>query len=218
MTIRLGLLACVAALMAGPALAGDPASDRYFLIPNVSTLGAGIEAGYKIDHSWRARLGLNAGAVDFTYQQKKYDLHNRVSLISGGVTFDYRPTASNFYVSGGLRLSGNAVDGRVRNLTGRLKNGAHVYVPDPLTRYSVTQNTVQPYLGGGYSIEVKPGLSLNFDIGALYAGTPDLDVNSRAHRLGFSRRDIRREIEQAQNRISPYKVLPVVQVGLIFKF
>lgn len=213
------MLAIVAPLLAGPALADDdPAYDRFFLMPNISTLGAGVEAGYRINESWRVRAGVNGGALSFVYKDKDSDLHSRATLLSGGVTVDYFAFDSDFYFSGGVRLSANEVEGKVRNLHGKLKNGANVFVPDPLTSYTVRQNVIQPYVGMGYSVKIKERVSLNFDLGALYAGTPDLDVDSRAHTLGFSRRDIRREIERAKDRLAPFKVYPVVQVGLKFDF
>lgn len=215
------MLAIVAPLLAlgGTALAGDdPAYDRFFIMPNVSTLGAGVEAGYRINETWRVRAGVNGGAFSFVYKDKDSDLHSRATLLNAGVTADYFAFDNDFYFSGGVRFSANKVEGKVRNLHGKLKSGANVFVPDPLTSYTVKQNAIQPYLGAGYSVKIKERVSLNFDLGALYAGTPSLDVDSQANKLGFSRRDIRREIERARDRLSPFKVYPVVQVGLKFDF
>jgi hypothetical protein len=219
MKFLVGMLAAVTSSLAGPAFADDdPAYDRFFLMPDVSTLGAGVEGGYRPNERWQVRAGINGYAGNFVYKRKDYDLHSRASLLNAGVTVDYFPFAGDFYISGGARLSANRIEGKVKNLHGTLKNGADVFVPNPLTDFTVKQNVIQPYLGAGYSVKIKEGVSLNFDLGALYAGTPNLDVDSRAHRLGFSRKDIRREIERAQNRISPFKVYPVVQVGLKFAF
>lgn len=215
-----GMLATVASLLAGPALAADddPAYDRFFLMPNISTLGAGVEAGYRVNEHWQVRAGINGYAGNFVYKRNDYDLHSRLSLLNAGVTIDYFPFAGDFYISGGARLSANRIEGKVKNLHGTLKNGADVFVPNPLTDFTVTQNVIQPYLGAGYSVKIKENVSLNFDLSALYAGTPNLDVDSRAHKLGFSKKDIRREIERAQNRLSSFNVYPVVQVGLKFEF
>ena len=219
MKFLVGMLATVASLLAAPAFAGDdPAYDRVFMIPHVSTLGAGVEAGYRFGRQWQVRAGMNGFAGNFVYKRDDYDLQSRVSLLNAGVTVDYFPVANEFYVSGGARLSANRIEGKVKNLRGRLKNGADVFVPNPLTNFTVTQNIIQPYLGAGYSVMIRKGLSLNFDLGALYAGTPSLDVDSRAHKLGFSKKDTRREIERAQERISPFRVYPVVKVGLKFDF
>ena len=218
MRFRIAMFAAMALLPAGPAVADDPAYDRFFLIPDVSTLGAGIEAGYRANEHWQVRVGVSAASGDFVYKRSDYDLHSRLSLLSAGVTAGYFPFAGDFHLSGGLRLSANRIEGMVKNLHGRLKNGANVFVPNPLTDFTVTQNVIQPYLGAGYSVKIREGVSLNFDMGALYAGSPDLDVDSRANKLGFSKKDIRREIARAQDRISPFKVYPVVQVGLKFSF
>ena len=219
MKFLMRMLAIVAPLLGGPALAADDvAYDRFFLMPNVSTLGAGVEAGYRVNESWQVRAGVNGGALSFVYKDKDSDLHSRATLLNGGVTVDYFLFAGDFYLSGGVRLSANKIEGNVKNLHGKLKNGANVFVPDPLTSYTVRQNAIQPYIGAGYSVKIKQGVSLNFDLGALYAGTPDLDVDTRAHTLGFSRKDIRREIERAQNRLAPFKIYPVATVGLKFEF
>lgn len=219
MKFRIAIFALAACLQVEPvAAADDPAYDRFFLMPNVSSLGVGVEAGYRANEHWQVRAGVNGYSGNFVYKRNDYDLHSRLSLLNAGVTVDYFPFAGDFYLSGGARLAANRIEGKVKNLHGKLKNGADVFVPNPLTDFTVTQNVVQPYLGLGYSMKVREGVSLNFDIGALYAGTPDLDVDSRAHKLGFSRKDIRREIERAQNRLSPFKVYPVVQVGLKFTF
>lgn len=213
------MLSLLAPLVAGPAFAADDlAYDRFFLMPNVSTLGAGVEAGHRMNETWQVRAGINGLSTNYVYHDKDSDLHSRLTLLNGGLTVDYFPFAGDFYLSGGARLSANKIEGKVRNLHGKLKSGADVVVDDPLTSFTVKQNTIQPYIGTGYSVKIKDGVSLNFDLGALYAGTPDLDVNSRAYKLGFSRRDIRREIERAQNRIAPFKVYPVATVGLKFEF
>lgn len=219
MRLLVRVLAGLMPLLAGPALADDdPAYDRFFLMPNVSTLGLGIETGYRMNENWQVRAGVNGGAGSFVYKRRDYDLKSDATLLNAGVTVDYFPFANNVYLSGGLRFSANRIEGKVKNLHGKLKGGSEVFVPNPLTDYTVTQNAIQPYLGGGYSLKIRQNVSLNFDLGAVYAGTPDLDVHSRAHKLGFSRKDIRREIERAQDRIAPFKVLPVVQVGLRFDF
>lgn len=219
MNVRLGMLAALSLLAAGPALAADDlAGDRFFLMPDISSLGAGVEAGYRVNERWQVRAGINGYAGDFAYTRNDYDLHSRLSLFNAGVTADYFPFANEFYVSAGARLSANRIEGKVKNLHGKLKSGADVFVPNPLTDFTVTQNVVQPYLGAGYSIEVRQGMALNFNLGALYAGAPDLDVDSRAHKLGFSRKDIRRQIERAQSRLSPFRFYPVVQIGLKFSF
>lgn len=218
------MLAAMLPLLVGSALAGsaladdDPVYDRFFLMPNMSTLGAGIEGGYRMNEYWQVRVGVNGYSDAFVYKRGNYDLHSRLSLLNAGVTVDYFPFAGDVYLSGGARLSANSVGGKVKNLHGKLKGGGDIFVPDPLTDFTVRQNVIQPYLGAGYSLKVRDGVSLNFNLGALYAGKPDLDVDSRAHRLGFSKKDIRAEVERAQSRLSPFKVYPVVQVGLKFEF
>lgn len=188
---------------------------------NFGTLGPGIEAGYRFDRNWGVRAGINGATGKFVWHDHNSDLHNRMMLLSTGLTADYYPYEEGFRLSAGARLSAGKIDGKLRNLEGKVKNGGttfHITVADPLTHYTVRQNPIQPYLGVGYSVKVKERLSLELDFGALYAGTPSLSVSSRAERFGFTREQIRNEVERARDRISPYQVYPVVQVGLKFKF
>jgi hypothetical protein len=203
---------------AGQAKAGDALSfDRFTLTPNVSTLGAGVEAGYRWNPYWGARIGINGGAFDYTYHDNKSDLVNHVALFNAGAMADYYPFAGDFRVSAGVRLSANKVEGKMMNLKKTGKN-FEIYIDDPLTNYTVRQNAIQPYLGVGYAVEIKERLSLSFDFGALYAGKPSLSVRSRAEQFGFTPKQIHDEIERQRDRIAPFQVYPVAQIGLTFRF
>ena len=215
------LLTASALSFGGQTFAGDFTSDRFFMMPNAGTLGAGIEAGYSLNDNWRARIGINRLKTSFVYHDKNADLHNSLDLLSGGMTVDYFPTASNFYLSGGLRLSANSIKGSLKNLSAKSTNGSQsvqLFIEDPLTRFSLRQNAVQPYLGTGYSRPLTERITFNLDLGALYAGTPELSVRSRATQFGFTRDQIRRETERQKDRLSSYKFLPVAQIGFKFNF
>jgi hypothetical protein len=202
------------------AIAGDEFGVFRFA-PEVGTLGIGIGARMRINESWGTHGSINAFSFRYLYHDNKSDLHNEISLINGGASLDYHPWGGDFYLSAGARLSANKIKGKVTDLEGKVRvfgRKVDVLVPDPLTHYTVTQNALQPYLGLGYSYDLTDRVSVNFDFGALYAGKPDLDVVSHAGQFGFTRRQIDREIERARDRISPYQVLPVVQVGLKFRF
>lgn len=212
-----GLTACLVA-SSGMAHAGDALSfDKYWLTPTVSTLGVGIEGGYRWNEYWGGRLSLNGGAFDYVYHDKDADLHNHVSLLSAGATADYYPFADDFRVSAGVRLSDSKVNGRMKNL---VKRGKHfsIVIDDPLTTYTARQNAIQPYLGIGYSAQINERTSLSFDLGALYAGSPSLSVDSHAEKFGFTKGQIDREIDRERDRISKFTFYPVAQIGLNFRF
>jgi len=216
-------MAMVLSVLAGPARAADVlfpdnlSFEKSWLTPNISTLGVGVEGGYRWNERWGGRVGINGLSANFTYHDKDADLINKLMLLNAGVTADYYPFAGDFRVSGGVRLSANKIDGKLRNLTKRGKNFT-VIIDDPLTNYTVRQNAIQPYLGAGYSVQLQQRVSLNFDFGALYAGSPELSVRSQAEQFGFTRHQINREIERQRNRLAPFQVYPVVQIGLTVKF
>jgi hypothetical protein len=214
----IAVLALLLSVPAAPALAGDALSfEKNWLTPNIGTLGVGVEGGYRWNAYWGGRIGIDGLAFNYTYHDKDSDLVNRATLMNAGVTADYYPFAGDFRLSAGARLSANVVHGHLENL---VKHGKHynVTIADPLTHYTARQNVIQPYLGAGYSVELKERVALNFDLGALYAGSPDLSVTSHAEKYGFTRRQIDNEIERQRDRIAPFQIYPVVQIGLKVRF
>jgi hypothetical protein len=188
---------------------------------NFGTLGPGIEAEYRFDEFWGVRGGINAFGGSYVYHDNNSDMPSRYSLLSAGLTADYYPYGGDFRLSAGARLSASKIDGKLRNLSATVKNGHtrfKVTIDDPLTDFTITQNPIQPYIGAGYSVKLEERVSLNFDLGALWAGTPGLSVHSRAGQFGFTHDQIRHEVERARDRVSWFKVYPVVQVGLKFSF
>lgn len=203
------------------ALAGFAFADDLTLTPQVSTLGVGIGAEKRLNDAWAARFDVSGASFSFSYAANKSDTDNRARLFSLGAVVDYYPYEEGLRLSGGVRLSGSYVTGRLSNLErqyGKGKDAVTVIIRDPLTTYKITQNPVQPYLGIGYNLKIRERLSLSFDLGALYGGQPDLDVVSHADKYGFTEQQIQNEIRKQQERLDAYQVYPVVQVGMTYRF
>ena len=225
--MKRAILALAATFVLGALVTTAASADEWSNVdaltwtPTVGTLGPGLEAGYRLDDHWGIRGSVNGLAGRFVYHDKNSDMPSRLLLLSTGLTADYYPYGGAFRVSAGARLSAGRIDGKLENLEGKVKAGSStltIFVEDPLTTFTIRQNPLQPYIGAGYSMKIRDRLTLDFDLGALYAGTPDLSVNSHANRFGFSRDQIRGEVERARDRLAPFKVYPVVQVGLNFRF
>src|SRR4051812_33520890 len=93
-------LALVLSVPAASASAGDALSfEKNWLTPNISTLGVGVEGGYRWNDYWGGRIGINGLAFNYTYNDKDADLVNRATLMSAGVTADYYPYAGDWRVS-----------------------------------------------------------------------------------------------------------------------
>lgn len=214
-------LALAVLLVPGATQAADHAIGESWVAPQFGTLGVGLEVGTRWNDRWGARGSINGVAMRFVHHDRKSDLHNRLALLNAGGTLDYYPYEGDFRLSGGVRLSANRIEGRVRNAHQKQRfNGGTltVIVEDPLTRYTVRQNALQPYLGIGYSKTINERVTLDVDFGALYTGTPGLKVRSEAERFGFTERQIEREIDRARNRLSSYRFMPVVQLGFKIAF
>ena len=150
----IGAVVALVVMAGGEAKAADltPFFDDLRWSANFGTLGAGVEAGYRLDDKWGMRAGINGFKANFIWHDQDSDLHNRMTLLSAGLTADYYPYEGGFRVSAGARLSASKIDGKLRNLEGKVRKGGttfQIFVADPLTDYTVRQNLIQPYLGLG---------------------------------------------------------------------
>lgn len=219
--IRLPILAgfTFSAMLAAPLVAR--AGDDWQVSPVFGTLGAGVEARWQPDPFWAIRAGVQGGLFDLKEKLKRGDFQNRVTLLNSPLVIDWYPTGGNFRLSGGVVLSANSFKGHVYNIKDHVRafgRRSVVEIADPLTRYDVTFNPIQPYLGAGYTLASNDKASLDVNLGVVYTGSPRLDVVSRAGRLGFTKAEINREIRKANRIADNYMVQPVVGLRLNFKF
>lgn len=218
--IKTCLVAAAFAVLPAIAIAGEPFDQARFSA-KAGTLGTGVEGDWRLDPFWGVRAGLFAGRINFDWHDKRADLKNQATFLNGQLTADYYPWQDGFRLSGGVVVSASQIKGRVYNINRTVKafgRKVTVTVPDPLTRYTVTANPVQPFIGAGYSHPISERISLDLDVGALYAGEPNLDVVSHAGRLGFTKRQIDAEIAKARARASDYQFMPVIGLGIKIKF
>jgi hypothetical protein len=186
----------VVALTSGAA----KAADAYYLTPGVGTLGASVKGGYR----WSENLGATGIVSGFSYSRNTTYAgvpgNARTKLFGAGVILDYYPLGGDLRVSGGLRYSGDQVTGSVTD------SGTTV-------NYTAEANSVQPYLGLGYSLPVNRNLAIDLDVGAYYVGTTQVTANTST-----SNANIQSAISQVRTDLNKSSFYPVGQLGLRFEF
>jgi hypothetical protein len=186
------------------------------------TLGAGIGAAYSINnwagvHAEVEGFGLSHS---FDVDDNKYDGH--LSLKQGGLYFDLFPFSnSGFRLTGGAIINGDELDATaIPDSDGNFKIG-NDFVPaiGAAPTATVKFPAVMPYLGLGYGHKpVSKGFGFTCDLGVAY-GKPRVSYSVPAiYSLFTTQANIDQEEQNISNRVQRYKVYPVVQVGVSYRF
>ncbi len=154
--------------------------DPHFTIGgNVSTLGLGAEAGIRLNDFFGIRIGANYLKFGFSpeYEDVEYDAD--FNLLSGGGVLDIYPFGGGFRVTGGLRYNANKIDLEASPTTS-ITIGGQTFTAAEAGRLEgdADFNNIAPYAGFGFEgILLNGYLSLGFDLGVLYQGKPDIDLD-----------------------------------------
>ena len=176
------------------------AGDAYYITPGVGTLGVSVKGGYR----WSQDMGVSGIVSGFSYSRNVTYAGvpgtAKTSLFDMGMILDYYPMGGDLRVSGGVRYSQDKVTGNVSD------SGTTV-------GYTLKANSLQPYLGVGYSLPVGDRMAVDLDLGAYYRGTTTVTTNS-----SFSNSNIDAALNKAKSDANDYPVYPVAQIGLRFEF
>jgi hypothetical protein len=187
---------CVVAAPAGQAAA----TDAFYLTPNVGTLGASLKGGYR----WSESMGASGVVSGFMYSRNVTYAgvpgNAKTQLFGAGVILDFYPLGGDFRVSGGLRYSGDKVTGTVTQA------GTTV-------GFTAKANSLQPYLGLGYSLPVSRNMAIDLDAGAYYIGSTTVTADAPYNNAAISS-----ALASASSDFNKTNFYPVVQLGLRFEF
>jgi hypothetical protein len=186
------------------------------------TLGAGLGAAWQLN----SYVGLRADiegigfSTSLSVDGGRYD--GQLRLLQGGLYGDLFPFASNdFRVSVGALINDDAFTGQaVPDAFGNYVIG-NTYVPavGPAPEATVTLPRVLPYLGIGYGHR-RParGFGLAVDLGVAY-GRPHASYNVPAIYLAVaSPEDIAIEEQRLDEKVNRYRLYPVAQIALTYRF
>lgn len=191
---------------------------------HAGTLGGGAEVNYVINPYLSTRLLFNRYNYGYngTEQQVNYDF--TLQLKSYAAMLDWHPFAGVFMVSIGYFSNKNEIDA-----LGQPQNGSYIINGNtyPASQVgtltgTVTFNSAAPYLGIGWSTlgTTSTGLGFEFDLGALFQGSPtaQLSANGSLSNNPQFESDLAQEQQQLQNDLNHFKVYPVVNFGLTYRF
>lgn len=195
---------------------------------SVSTIGLGLHASIPLKAAWNARFGVNAlsSSTDESTNDVDYDFKFKLATVDALV--DYFPMEGAFRVSGGIVYNGNKFEASGRpKANGTYTFNGRTYAASTVGRLDaeVTFNKVVPYLGIGWGnpVAADKGWGLSSDIGVVFQGKPKSALSNRgctatATVCAQIASDLQVENRSLQAEMDDFKLLPVVRVGVSYKF
>lgn len=190
---------------------------------SAGTLGVGPELGLRFSDTLGARLGANALALSGEADVDGIDYDGDLDLRSAGAMLDWHPFASGFRVSAGARWNGTELDLSARP-SAPVEIGGVVFTP---AQIGMLEGTVElrsfaPAISVGFAGEPQPGLTLGLEFGVLYQGVPELrDLRARGGLLAndpnFLAR-LRAEEDEVEDELDRYRLWPIVQLLVVYRF
>ena len=180
--------------------------------------GLGVELAYPLSQSLGMRFIVDGYKYSRKYTQDNIDYDGDAKLRTGSLLIDLFPFANNFRISAGGVYNGNKLLLSTPN-TSLTING---------NPYTATLNgevdfkKFAPYAGIGYGRAVGTGLSLTFDLGVMFQGTPTATLNGTctpapACTAQFQT-DLKAQEASLNDKIKDFRYYPVATVGLAYTF
>lgn len=214
------ILAVVA--FATPAAAQDKSSSVGVGVSG-GTLGVGPEV------NWRSRnIGVRASAaflgLSRDVESDGVEYEGDLKLRSFGATFDYYPGGGGFRLSGGARINKNRVELTAQpDAATTVEIGEITYTGAQIGRLDgeVKANNIAPTLTIGYGSGVGSGLYFGIDAGVMFQGSPKVKRLTATGPLATDpafQAELARERAEVEDDIKGFKLYPIVQLGIGFRF
>jgi len=199
---------------------GVASADTSFGI-RAGTLGAGAELSYALSQRVAVRLDADGYNRKQTSTRDSIDYDMKLKLQTVSLLADWFPFANNFRISAGPVYNGNKVALSTPNTT--------VNIGDNSTQYQasldgeVTFKKYVPYAGIGYGRPIGTGLSLTFDLGVVFQGTPTATLTGTCTSTPPSacntfQSDLKAQEASLNDAIKDFRYYPVVALGLAYTF
>jgi len=210
----------VTAFAAGVPLAAH-ATDGPFVGARISTLGAGVEVGTRLAPNWDVRLLANGFdySADRTVDQIRYN--GKLKMASWGAQADWHPISGGpLYLTAGLYSNGNKIDAAA-SPSGTVTIGSLPFTPAEIGTINARGKfkSSAPYLGIGGRWGTGP-VNFTLEAGAYFQGKAHVTMTNNGAFASDPTFQAQLEIERQklQNNLNDFSTLPVVALGVGYRF
>jgi len=181
------------------------------------TLGLGVEVAYPLSQRFGIRLNADSYKYSRTFKQNDIDYDGKATLKTASLLADWYPFANNFRISAGPVYNGNKLD--LTSQPGTVIVNGQTY--QATVEGQVDFKKYVPYAGIGYGRPVGTGLSLTFDLGVIFQGTPTATLTGTcsppAGCTNFQS-DLKAQEASLNDAIKNFRYYPVATLGLAYTF
>lgn len=216
------------ALFAALSLQATAQAADVGLTVGVGTTGGAVHLSTSLSESFNARVGYNglSRSQEDNTDDVNYDF--KLKLATFEALVDYFPMQGAFRVTAGVVQNDNKFEG-----SGRPKGNGTYTINDNTYSAStfgsltavVEFRKVAPYLGIGFgnAVAKDKGWGFSSDFGVVFQGEPKSTLTNKgctasAGECAQIASDLRAENDSLQEEIKDFKLLPVVRVGVSYKF
>lgn len=200
--------------------AGEASGLRIGVIGGTNGLGA--EVGYRFNSRLGLRANLNSYNYDKSLDTTDFDIDGKARLKSFGALVDLYPFGGSFHLSAGMRSNKNHFGGVALPTNDAIELGDSVYTAaqvGTLTGDVKFKKTV-PTATLGWAGKFKTGLHFDIELGVVAQGSAQLAATSNgtlASNPAFQT-DLDAKLAEWEDDAKDYKLWPVIQLGLSYRF
>lgn len=201
--------------------------DHMGVAAKVGSAGAGVDFIVPVNDKFKVRLGYSG--YNFSGSDTRQSVNYDYSAKIGGWNLlgDWHPTGGGFRLSGGLYSPNYDLSGNAKMAGGTVTVNGVTYNSTDLGSLSMSAkwNKVSPYIGIGYDgfNSTKAGFFFTADAGVIVTSGPKVKLTANCTSATASvcttiASDVAAEQTKVQNDLNSFKALPVVQIGVGYRF
>lgn len=211
--------------ISGVASAEMGASARF------GTLGLGLEFNFGLTEKLNLRVGYSAYDYDDTIEDTDVTYEGDIKLRNPAALLDWHAFNGGFRLSFGAVFTGTKIQATGEPTGGTYEIGDQVFTASQVgsLRGEVEMgNSIAPYLGIGWgnTVDTAGRITLLFDIGAVYMGSPDVNLTatcgsaapSGSAACNMLQAEVQREEDELAEEATLYEWYPVISFGIAVRF
>lgn len=193
----------------------------------IGTGGLGIDISKSITDNTKVRVGFGSYTYSDDYDEDQVSYDADLRLGGWSLLADYHPFSNGWRLTAGAYGPKHKLSG-----TGRFSGAGEVTINDTVYTnadlngldVAAKWDGVRPYLGLGYDsmpTGSKGGMFFSADLGVIFAGSPDVSLTANCINPGLCASlasDVEAERRKIEDDLDDAKYLPVLQVGVGYRF